>query len=54
MEDSRIYLLTGAAGFLGNNIARQLVEKGCRVRGLVLKGDKAYDGNQVLLLRSCR
>lgn len=41
MEDSRIYLLTGAAGFLGNNIARQLVEKGCRVRGLVLKGDKA-------------
>ena len=32
MEDSRIYLLTGAAGFLGNNIARQLVEKGCRVR----------------------
>ena len=31
MEDSRIYLLTGAAGFLGNNIARQLVEKdaGC-------------------------
>ena len=36
MEDSRIYLLTGAAGFLGNNIARQLVEKGCRVRGLVL------------------
>lgn len=41
MEDSRIYLLTGAAGFLGNNIARQLVEKGCRVRGLVLQGDKA-------------
>lgn len=38
MEDSRIYLLTGAAGFLGNNIARQLVEKRMRVRGLVLKG----------------
>ncbi len=41
MEDGRVYLLTGAAGFLGNNIAKQLVEKGCRVRGLVLKGDKA-------------
>lgn len=41
MEDGRVYLLTGVAGFLGNNIAKQLVEKGCRVRGLVLKGDKA-------------
>lgn len=41
MENGRVYLLTGAAGFLGNNIAKQLVEKGCRVRGLVLKGDKA-------------
>lgn len=41
MEDGRVYLLTGAAGFLGNNIAKQLVEKECRVRGLVLKGDKA-------------
>ena len=33
--------MTGAAGFLGNNIVKQLIEKGCRVRGLVLKGDKA-------------
>lgn len=41
MEDGRVYLLTGAAGFLGNNIVKQLIEKGCRVRGLVLKGDKA-------------
>lgn len=38
---NRIYLLTGAAGFLGNNIAKQLVESGCKVRGLVLQGDKA-------------
>jgi dihydroflavonol-4-reductase len=38
MEDGRVYLLTGAAGFLGNNIVKQLIEKGCRVRGLVLKG----------------
>ena len=37
----RVYLLTGAAGFLGNNIAKQLLEKGCKVRGLVLEGDKA-------------
>ena len=41
MEDGRVYLLTGAAGFLGNNIVKQLIEKGCRVRGLVLQGDKA-------------
>ena len=41
MEDGRVYLLTGSAGFLGNNIVKQLIEKGCRVRGLVLKGDKA-------------
>ena len=39
--DERVYLLTGAAGFLGNNIAQQLVEKGCTVRALVLSGDKA-------------
>lgn len=36
-----IYLLTGAAGFLGNNIARQLLERGCAVRGLVLANDPA-------------
>ncbi|KAF1295196.1 nucleoside-diphosphate sugar epimerase [Enterococcus sp. JM4C] len=38
---NRIYLLTGAAGFLGNNIAKQLIEAGCKVRGLVLEGDPA-------------
>lgn len=43
MKDERVYLLTGAAGFLGNNIAKQLVEQGCSVRGLVLKGDKAVE-----------
>ena len=41
MKDDRVFLLTGAAGFLGNNIAKQLMEKGCYVRGLVLKGAKA-------------
>ena len=36
-----IYLLTGAAGFLGSNICSQLVEGGERVRAFVLKGDPA-------------
>ena len=41
MKDDRVFLLTGAAGFLGNNIAKQLMEKGCYIRGLVLKGDSS-------------
>lgn len=41
MNDNRIYLLTGAAGFLGSNICRQLLEKGCKVRALVLPNDKS-------------
>ena len=36
-----MYLLTGAAGNLGSNISRQLVNKGCSVRALVLPNDKA-------------
>ena len=36
-----IYLLTGAAGFLGGNIARQLIGRGDRVRAFVLKNDPA-------------
>jgi len=36
-----IYLLTGAAGYLGSNISRSLFAKGKRVRALVLKGDPA-------------
>lgn len=35
----RIYLLTGAAGFLGSTICRQLVERGEIVRALVLPND---------------
>ena len=27
MKDDRVFLLTGAAGFLGNNIAKQLYGK---------------------------
>lgn len=36
-----LYLLTGAAGFLGSNICSQLLERGDRVRAFVLKGDPA-------------
>ena len=39
--NDRIYLLTGAAGFLGSNICLQLLEKGCKVRALVLPNDKS-------------
>ena len=41
MNTDRIYLLTGAAGFLGSNICLQLLEAGCKVRALVLPGDKS-------------
>ena len=38
---NRIYLLTGAAGLLGSNISRKLIERGEKVRALVLKNDPA-------------
>ena len=41
MNDNRIYLLTGAAGFLGSNICAQLLSEGKKVRALVLPGDKS-------------
>ncbi len=39
--DKTLYLLTGAAGFLGSNICSQLLERGDSVRAFVLKGDPA-------------
>lgn len=36
-----IYLVTGAAGFLGGTVCRQLIERGERVRALVLPNDSA-------------
>ncbi len=36
-----LYLVTGAAGFLGGNICKQLIERGDKVRAFVLPGDKA-------------
>lgn len=38
---SRIYIVTGAAGFLGSTICRQLANNKQRVRALVLPNDKA-------------
>ena len=38
---NRIYLVTGAAGFLGSNVCAQLLEKGEKVRALVLPNDKS-------------
>lgn len=39
--NDRIYLVTGAAGFLGGTVCRQLVGRGERVRALVLLDDRA-------------
>lgn len=49
---SKIYLLTGAAGLLGCNIARQLVDAKEVVRALVLKDDPAvaYVPDQVQII----
>ena len=35
------YLVTGAAGFLGGEVCRQLIQRGEKVRAFVLPGDKA-------------
>lgn len=39
---SRIYLITGATGFLGREVARQLAKQQEKVIGLRLPGDKAH------------
>ena len=41
MNNNVKYLVTGAAGFLGGTICRQLIERGDSVRAFVLPGDPA-------------
>ena len=38
-----VYLVTGAAGFLGSNICSQLLERGEKIRAFVLNGDKTAE-----------
>ena len=39
MMNDRVYLLTGAAGFLGSNVCRQLLDRGNTIRAFVLPGE---------------
>ena len=41
LTNNTVYLVTGAAGFLGGTICRQLIERGDRVRAFVLPNDPA-------------
>ena len=36
-----VYLVTGAAGFLGSNVCAQLLERGEQIRAFVLEIDKS-------------
>lgn len=38
---NKVYLVTGAAGFLGSNVCAQLLDRCEKVRAFVLEGDKS-------------
>ena len=40
-KTNKMYLVTGAAGFLGSTVCRKLLERNERVRAFVLEGDKS-------------
>ncbi len=40
-EAEKMYLVTGAAGFLGSTVCRKLISRGEKVRALVLEGDQS-------------
>ena len=40
-NQNMLYLVTGAAGFLGGTVCRQLVEQGKKVRAFILPNDPA-------------
>ncbi|MBR1797469.1 MAG: NAD-dependent epimerase/dehydratase family protein [Clostridiales bacterium] len=41
--NNKLYLVTGAAGFLGSNVCRQLVAQGRKVKAYVLPGDRSAE-----------
>ncbi|XME04080.1 NAD-dependent epimerase/dehydratase family protein [Lachnospiraceae bacterium C1.1] len=40
-QTNKMYLVTGAAGFLGSTVCRKLVDRNEKVRAFVLEGDKS-------------
>ena len=40
-KTNKMYLVTGAAGFLGSTVCRKLVDRNEKVRAFVLEGDKS-------------
>lgn len=43
IDKSKLYIVTGATGHLGNTIINKLLDEGCMVRGLALPGDNLVE-----------
>ncbi len=41
--ENKLYLITGAAGHVGNTLVRELLARGAQVRGLILPAEKSMD-----------